>query len=473
MKKLNLLSIFVFFATYQLVQGQTLITPTGLCINNCQEPTSSISATLFPGTNLKFYPGFLVMDSSRASAAELEARWLQLFSGSRKESYRPPGVYGGIVRRSKWKQFYVDQTKRPADPTDYNDPNYDWSRLDDVFNLNVVQNEGALVAIGAGEVSYSGWPIAPAWLANSTYNGTFIAGTDGGSGKDKIIPAYWRYKGPDNRGRTNVNIGPNRPPIVEEYLAFHQAMHNYLVAKGYIDKVMFVTLAEFYVSHDAQRPADYNYIDFLHGVGTRSKAIAEIWAQSQIPVTMSSLTGSTTDRRRNILWQYMDDFPLAMTFPDMKMNGTNNISGDNTVEIGGVYQTTNERYSAIDGTYQKDIRPLIQATEGNGQRLNTYFTPNIPNPWGYSGVSKPQTASHILWALSGSPKGANKDSGLGQAGTDPSGIMPVHTVIVDWGRTWSRNSPSLEEWHEAIDTFGPPGTFAFPYFPPGYQPAAH
>ena len=231
-------------------------------------------------------------DGSRASAATLESRWQQLFSGSRKTSYRPPGVYGGIVRRSKWKQYYVNEYVRPADPTDYNDPAYDWSRLDEVFSLNSVQNEGALVAIGAGEVGYAGWAIAPAWLSNSTYN----------------------------------------------------------------------------------------------------------------------------------------------------------------------------------GTYQKDKRPLIHATEGNGQSHNTYFHPDIPNPWGYSGVSQPQTASHILWALSGSPKGQNKDSGLGQVGADPSGIMPVHTIIVDWGRTWSRNSPSLEEWHEAIDTFGPPGTFAFPYFPEGYQP---
>ena len=451
-------TIMLITVLYSYITMGAPLTPSGLCINDsCPETsTHNNEAGFFPGTNLKFYPGFLVMDGSKASAATLEARWQQLFSGSRKTSYRPPGVYGGIVRRSTWKQFYVNPNIRPADPTDYNDPAYDWSRLDDVFNLNSVQNEGALVAIGAGEVNYSGWLSAPAWLSKPPYNGVFNAGTDGGSGRHKTMPAHFRYLGPDIRGRTNVNVGPGRPPIVEEYLAFHQAMYNYLVDKGYIDKVMYVGMAEFYVTHDAVLPPDYNEVDFYHGIGTRARAIASIWAQSQIPVVMSSITGSNT--KKNILWQYMDGPPLGVTFPDMKMSGTNNISASNS------------RFSDLNGTYQKDTRQLIQATEGNGQRFNTYFAPDIPNPWGYSNVTVPQTASHILWALSGSPKGANKDSGLGQKGTDPSGVMPVHAIIVEWGRSWQKNSPSLEDWHKAIDTFGPPGTFAFPYLPEGYQP---
>ena len=433
--------------------------PTGLCINGCQGSSASNSAGLLPGTNLKLHPGFLVTAGSSASAATLESRWQQLFSGSRKTSYRPPGVYGGIVRRSGWRQFYVNENIRPADPTDHKDPNYDWSRFDAIFNINAVQNEGALVAIGAGEVGYGGIASAPAWLVNSPYNGTFSSGIGASSGREKITPAYFRYLGPDNRGRTNVNVGPGKPPIVEEYLSFHQAMYNYLVDKGHIDKVMFVTMAEFYISSTAVLPPDFDTADFFHGVGTRARSIASIWAQSQIPVIMSSISGSKT--RQNILWQYMNDPPLGLTFPDMKMDGTKNIS------------SSGSRYSDLNGTYQKDIRPLIQATEGHGQRETTYFAPGIPNPWGYSGVTVPQTASHILWALSGSPKGANRDSGLGQTGADPAGLMPVHTIIVDWGRSWQRNSPSLEDWHEAIDTFGPPGTFAFPYFPPGYQPGTN
>jgi len=145
-----------------------------------------------------------------------------------------------------------------------------------------------------------------------------------------------------------------------------------------------------------------------------------------------------------------------MSFPDMKLSSTNKIS-------------SSDRFTRPDDTYQKDARLLTQATEANGHRVNTYFAPGIPNPWGYSNQKVPQTASHILWALSGKPKGENKDSRLGQQGEDPPGIMPVHTVFIDWKTTWGKNNPTLQQWHTAIDTFGPPGTFAFPYLPSGYK----
>ena len=151
-----------------------------------------------------------------------------------------------------------------------------------------------------------------------------------------------------------------------------------------------------------------------------------------------------------ILAQYTNATKFGLTYPDMKLEDTGS-------SLLG-------RFSA-NGTYQKDIRPLIQATESNGIRQNTYFAPNVPNPWGYSGISVPQTASQILWALSGSPKSANKDSGLGQPGIDPAGILPVHSIIIDWDSSSLDFAPTLDEWHEAIDTFGPPGTFAFPYLP--------
>jgi hypothetical protein len=393
-------------------------------------------AGVFPGTNLKFYPGFVIAGTENESLSSIESRWQELFSGSRKQTYRPPGIYGGISRGLSWKRYYVDQNVRPRDPSDHSDPAYDWSLLDAVFNLNSVQNEGALVKISVGEVSYGGSPKVPAWLINSPYDGTFNSGKDGGSGGERITPKYYR------------------DDIVQEYIDFNQALHDHLVATGNIDKIMFLTLSEFHVSGSAPVPPDYDATTFTHGVGKRSREVAKIWARSGVIVMVSSLSSS----RRDIYWEYMDNPTLGATYPDMKMSGTNNITSSST------------RFSDMNGINQKDTRPLSQGTEGNGQRLNTYFAPDIPNPWGYSDVSKPQTASHILWALSGSPKGANKDSGLGQAGNDPAGVMPVHTIIIDFGRTWQDNSPSVEEWHEAIDTFGPPGTYAFPYLPQGYEP---
>ena len=427
-------------------------TPTGLCINNSNCVSDANKAGFFPGSNIKFFPGFIIASSQDESPAAIEARWQAFFTteGNRKESYRPPGVYGSVSRRLAWKHFYVDQRVRPQDPEDHKDPAYDWSKIDSVFAINAVQNESARVFIQIGDISYTRSPRAPAWLGKPPYNGFFIAGIDGGSGTNKTMLKYYRYSVRDSRGKSR---GAS-PGIVEEFAYFHKALHDHLVATGNIDKVMAVAGGgETYLGKNFVPPADWNAEDMKHGAALRYKLLADIWGQSNIHVFSTTITSNTT---REIAWPYMQNPIVGMAYPDMKLNGTNNISAPN-------------RFDGLDGNSQEDVRPLIQFTESNGQRDNTYFAPDIPNPWGYSNVSVSQTASHILWTLSGSPKGHNKDSSLGQAGEDPSGLIPVHYIVVDFDRSWQKKSPSIEEWHDAVDTFGPPGTFAFPYLPKGYQ----
>ena len=418
--------------------------PAGLCVQTqgsvttCgvdeQKPVATNpdgQAGVFPGTNLRFYPGFVVWATENESLSEIESRWQALFSTSqnRKASYRPAGIYGGIYSHMAWRRYYTDPKVRPANPRDHNDPAYDWRNLDAIFSLNAVQNDGALVVIRIDDI---GWRLsrrAPDWIANSPFNGVFFTfGTD-----SRETPKYYRSD------------------IVKEYADFHRALHDHLVSTGNIDKVMYLEVTEMFVAANAVTPLDYSFTDFSHGVGSRNKLVAKIWEESQIHVNVNSFVGPS----RNILWGYLNNPIVGMSFPDMKMSGTDNISGA-------------DRFSSPDGTNQKDKRPLVQILEANGHRANTHFAANIPNPWGYSNESRPQTPSHILWALSGPPKGVNKDSGLGRPGDDPPGVMPVHTVVMDWGRAWQEHSPSLEEWHVAIDTFGPPGTFAFPYLPKGY-----
>jgi hypothetical protein len=403
--------------------------------------SSASQSGLFPGTNLKFRPGFIIAATENQLPSITESRWQQLFttSSNRKASYRPSGVYGGVVRRLKWSRFYDDQSVRPKNPADHRDPAYDWSLLDAIFEINAVKNEGALVLIGIMEVGYGGTTyFAPAWLINAPYNGGFISTT----GATRAIPQYYRYSGPDARGQMNVGASP---AIVDEFVYFQQAMRDHLVSTGNIGKVMGIQTSEFYGGGDSGFESD-----FYHGVGTRAKKLYEIWAQAQIPVYQSSVSGGST--MTTILAQYVNSTKFGLTYPDMKLQD----SGNSLVS----------RFS-VDGTYQKDIRPLIQATEENGVRQNTFFAPGIANPWGYNGASIPQTASHILWSLSGPPKGVKKDSGLGQPGDDPAGALPVHSIIIDWESSSLDYAPTLEQWHEAIDTFGPPGTFAFPYIPMG------
>ncbi len=402
---------------------------------------------LFPGTNLRFRPGFVVATYDDASLTEIEARWQAFFTSSpdRKTSYRPPGVYGGFSRRLRWRYFYVDENIRPADPTDPTDPAYDWSKLDDVFTINAVQNEGALVFIQVSATSYgvTSSTKVPNWLERPPYDGVFVS-TNGS--ESRVLPKWYRYSGPDLRGRTDVGAAP---PIVDEFVMFHRAMRSHLVSTGNIDKVMGVSSAgEFYGGGDSGHEQDY-----YHGAGTLSKELQEVWGASQIPVYISSISGG--GRMTTILAQYVSASSLGIAWPDMKLGNT---------------EAPPLRRFSLGGIYQKDLRPLLEATESNGVREFTTFASGVPNPWGYDGETVLQTASHVLWALSGPPTGVNRDSGLGRPGDDPPGIMPVHTVVLSWDMSRKPYEPTLDDWHTAIDTFGPPGTFAFPYLPPGYVP---
>lgn len=463
-----MLKRFLYFLTFLLAisTDATLAAPpsapTRVCIEHlegieCAATSSSgnsISTSqtnangTFPGTNLKFYPGFVVYTATTdPSPASLEKKWQELYTSvpNRKASYRPPGVYGGIAYRPNWRSFYADTNIRPKNPSDHTDPAYDWSKIDAVFRINAVQNEGALIFLDMINVNVG----HPAWIANAPYNGTFNRATPPST---QISLKYYRYSGPDALGRRNVG---DAPPIADEVIYFMRALRDHLVATGNIDKVMYVALPEIAISSGAILPSDFDLTNHRHGSGLSIHETAKIWAESGIYVLQLSLSGSTD--KLDILWQYMDDPHVGIFYPDMKMLGTNNITS-----VG--------RFNDLNDVYQKDVRMLVQGTENNGQSLNTYFASSVPNPWNYKNVTVPQTTSHILWALSGPAKGENKDSGLGQKGDDPSGLMPAHSIVLSWDIPHHLNSPTIDEIHEAIDTFGPPGTFAFPYLPPGYIP---
>jgi hypothetical protein len=436
-------------------------TPTGLCLQSsdstqCASSSSSssslstIQSGVFPGTNLKFRPGFVVdNDEGTSTPAALESAWQAFFTASpnRKVSYRPPGIYGGLIFRRQMKLYYNNENVRPKNPADHKDPNYNWSALDAAFNINAVQNEGALIVLALPNiVTWSTTNAMPAWLIDAPYDGMWI--TSG-----PRIAKLYRYSGPDDIGRTNIGTAPY---VVDELLMFAKAMYDHLVATGNIDKVMYVRTSE--SEPQGTPPADYNKTDYYHGFGVLVRGIAKIFAASNIWVTQSSMTGDA--QGLDIRWMYMNTPKMGQNFPDMKMNGTADF-------------TSPGRFLDRNGVYQKDLRFLAQATEANGHRVNTTFAAGVPNPWGYSNVTVPQTFSHIVWALSGAPKAtdpAKRDSGLGQVGEDPPGVMPVHNLVIIWGNTYGANAPTLDEVHKAIDTFGPPGTFAFPYLPPGYVP---
>ncbi|MES9970479.1 MAG: hypothetical protein ABW092_10640 [Candidatus Thiodiazotropha sp.] len=90
------------------------------------------------------------------------------------------------------------------------------------------------------------------------------------------------------------------------------------------------------------------------------------------------------------------------------------------------------------------------------------------------------TPAEWAWYYSGEPKkqGSAGDSGLGQYGRDPGGVIPAHYFVVrnlpvpamvdPDDRSVVVDTRTPENYAEAFDTFGPTGTGAMISFPEGY-----
>ena len=449
MKLSHTLSIFMMLTWLLLISSNVHSapeTPVGLCINNATCSNTS--------TSVNFFPGFIIASNENQVISALEKKWHQLFKGSRSETYRPEGVYGGIARRLHWKRFYKNDSVRPTNPRNPRDAAYDWSLLDQAFQMDPVKNDGAMVFLEISEVGFGGVPVVPRWLHNAPYNGTFPAGTNS-KGLHRITPRY------------------DRPKIVEEFIMFHEALYEHLKQTGNLDKLMGVGTVEFFLGNAV---IDFDVEELHKGAAQRIQSAARIWVRSAIPVYAYSLVNGT---KKNNTWPYLDSY-IGMGFPDVKMISTHNPQTPAEMEVALTADKPSEktgllgisRFSSPSGSYQI-LRPLIQHTETNGVITHTYFHPDTPNPWNYSGQSVKQTPEHILWAFSGRSKNGTHSA--------IPGIWPVHTMVIHWCRRtignteecdrssdlhWKeRNLPSVQDWRDAIDKFGPPGTFQFPYIP--------
>lgn len=88
------------------------------------------------------------------------------------------------------------------------------------------------------------------------------------------------------------------------------------------------------------------------------------------------------------------------------------------------------------------------------------------------------SARFWVWYTSGAPRAATaaaRDSGLGQPGVDPCGVIPSNFYSMDVPSyapasrpAWTPSNLSLSAWLAAFDTFGPRGTMAMFNHPPGY-----
>lgn len=209
----------------------------------------------------------------------------------------------------------------------------------------------------------------------------------------------------------------------------------------------------------------------------------------------------------------LNDLPGAqgMAMPDARFFSSgcgSGAPGAVDCEVGGGYWLTQQ------ALVRNDL-PTMTHAEFNGWRILYDGTPpntrrsNAQNPWGvpqwgrtdsdwdgenFRGV--PDGSSHDfyafpdpmfwVWYFSGPPRavGAAADSGLGQAGPDPAGVIPsvMYEPVVPWCTGWGcwRPNPekisdgwngtnlSINRYRKAFEVFGPSGTKAMFDHPPGY-----
>ncbi len=88
------------------------------------------------------------------------------------------------------------------------------------------------------------------------------------------------------------------------------------------------------------------------------------------------------------------------------------------------------------------------------------------------------SAKFWVWYTSGAPRAdnpADRDSGLGQPGEDPCGVVPASFYVPsvpDWTPSnrpaWTAENLAISKFRAAFDAFGPKGTKAMFQHPPGY-----
>ena len=417
---------------------------------------------------LKHFPGFIVSPGViNPTPAQLDAAWNQIFTvaNDRKNKLRPPGIYGGIQGRLVLSRFYKNNgAVRPANPADHTDPQYDWTTWDAFFTCSAVVNDGALIypQITMNRQAYSFGQPDWLWAMSGAYKGVFQ--TIGSNGT-MWIPKFYRYSGPDLQSTPQSNQG-STPYIADEIMMFFTALRDHMVATGQINKIMSgAGIGEMLIQGtptniDGSALTDgYSQMAQYHGMGLVSKHCARIFAEVGIPTGNSTLLDGTY---KTIMWPYMNS-PYSVvgeSYPDLKMTGDATFTGQS-------------RFNDLNGVYQKDLRTLKQDNESNGVRQYITFSSG-ENQWGYpAGTTVLQKAVHILWNLGGSPKSpTKKKAGFGYAGAeDPPGNLPVHQITLNVNSS-PAYAPTVAEWLEALDAFGPEGTFSVPYTMTGYFDAA-
>lgn len=393
----------------------------------------------FPGTGIRFYPGFYFSTEGHSPKA-VNQEWVRHVEPN-KTRWRTKGTYLGIFFNLPWNEFYRDTRVRPKDPTNPDDPAYDWSAIDDVLNGCPFLNNGE------GKLAFRiddrrGKDNPPLWFREPPHNGVYLASGKNGMGKqvNYWITAY------------------HRKSAVNEYAAFLTA-----VGKRYnADKrIAFIALEE--TVQFKSLPPDWKA---PRGGGTGGFSQMPAWTEG---VAQRDIALKTAAPHLTVIDYGLHSSHIPRTLPHKVGAGCPDpyMFSGSAGRKGYPAVDCNEKQRHWVAQKHRDLIPTLMSSELGGWRVLSDSWPTITTPWGKPGTSGVDPAK-FLWYHGGPPKATAplNDSKLGQAGPDPGGPIPVSMIVILIRRDSSNRT--YENWKIALDTFGPSGTFACPYFPAGY-----
>lgn len=398
-----------------------------------------MAETVFPGTTRRFSPTILLTGQGGTTPSGWNSIWNQWVEPYYNDWIDPTeGVKMGLYHPAyALKNFYVGSVV-PSNPSNPNDPAYDWSHFD-------AQLGSSPIAQGKAKFHFmldvEGSTI-PAWMAAAGY-------VHQASPEQKEVIDF-------------SNAG-----LVSAMQGFWSAF-----AARYNDDIRVYTIL---IDEDNSKGGvDENA--FQNGKITVYTHCSTVCSKIQVIVTMNPV----------IIEDLCVDTQIGPGQSDIKMFGFD--CGPTNFPPPGGYSCTLEthraceRHNSVLSSPPRAARPVCLLSISNGYRIiggaDGYSPPSLTNPWGEllpTPLEPPAnsdtnvTPAIYAWYISGEPRGSNKDSGLGQAGNDPIGIIPSnYFCITTTGLRHANETPA--DWDRALSIFGASGTKAVPAIPVGFDP---
>lgn len=397
--------------------------------------------TYWPGTERRFAPSIWVgkfkptmsvnqMNSLwKKSASPYYSDWIDPSRGEKMGMWFPAA---GLTF------FYVDKDRRPVNPKDPNDPNYDWEFIERALKSNAVKRDGATINI---RIDLEGEGMFPTWFKGAGY-------TEFPPGKSKSI------------------IDWQNPFAVQELKDFITAF-----AKKYNGNKHIYTIAVPEQSgRDRSKAATAARLGFY-------KHIAKKFDQMMLVVFQNPDSWSELKGIPGIGRGVADAKPF---FGSCGSSGRNYGDGGKPLcdcDSGGYWGLSQHNTSVPGIPSCSGIETFtVVSSEKNGFKL-IGDSGSTPNPFGqqlpFSSEQLPETnltPAIYAWYHGYKPRGNRKSSGLGFIGAeDPAGISPSHVIILH-DATIKGAKPA--DWDRGFSTFGKAGTNSILWPPANFSPSS-